>query len=592
VSLTAIVNQALALFPQVEGDVVDVQGKTLTLALARPTESRPGMVLEVVREGREIRHPRTGQLLGRAEQLLGRAVVTQISDKLTVATVEGAPVAPVQAGDRVRTPGGKVKLVLVKFLGPGVKTNLAEAISNEIYEGLTRSGRFTVVLGDQIALWLTEKQITPESFMAGTGVREAAERVKADNILSLYVTQVDRKPFLETRLFTAGARDPLMTQSAFVPPSIKPVEPGRFSGANAASTPAQTERKQRSLLARLLGWGDDPTAYSAAESPIQLREVARFPFAVVSMDVAVAPDDKVPRLTVTDGERVYVYKIVNRVLEAEWTYYARWLGRVISVQFADLNSDGTLEVVANRFDKRIGMSSLILGLKNGKADALSDTHDGILLAMDDTGAGVRQTLWSQRYREETFFDTGRIERFALTNGKLVKERTVAVPESFRATGATYATLFGKDSRALVYIDSQSRLHVDSATDDIWTSSTVLGGGLPKIEVVRYIERGGRSYFYRMEPTPLAVDLDGDGVQEIVVPQNQNETGLLAIVFKGPAGIRLQLVNSGFEGIVAGFGAIPGEDGGPPSLIAGIVRYASLARRSGDTQIIMAVSVDN
>jgi hypothetical protein len=93
----------------------------------------------------------------------------------------------------------------------------------------------------------------------------------------------------------------------------------------------------------------------------------------------------------------------------------------------------------------------------------------------------------------------------------------------------------------------------------------------------------------MEPTPLAVDLDGDGVQEIVVPQNKDENGVIAVVYSSVAGIRFQQVNSGFEGVIGGFGTIPGEDGTTPTLITAVVRYRSLLRAGGDTQIIMTVA---
>jgi hypothetical protein len=302
----------------------------------------------------------------------------------------------------------------------------------------------------------------------------------------------------------------------------------------------------------------------------------------------VAPADRIPRLAVTDGERVYVYRVVNRALEAEWTYYARWLGRVISVQLADLDGDGALEVVANRFDTKVGMSSLVLAQRNGKPESLIEPTDVILIAVDDQGTGVKRTLWGQRYREESFFHRGQADQFVIRNGKLVKEKPVPVPDRFRATGATFANLMGKDSRSLVYIDEQGHLRIHTGVEEMWRSTSVVGGGTYPIEVSRWTERGGRSYFYRMEPTPLAVDLDGDGVQEVVVPQNQSETGLLAVIFRGPAGLRFQQVNSGFEGIIAGLGAIPGEEGTPPALFAGVVRYKNVLKTAGETQIIMAV----
>jgi hypothetical protein len=49
------------------------------------------------------------------------------------------------------------------------------------------------------------------------------------------------------------------------------------------------------------------------------------------------------------------------------------------------------------------------------------------------------------------------------------------------------------------------------------------------------------------------------------------------------------VKSGFEGIIGGFGAIPGDDGAAPALITAVVRYRSFLKASGETQIIMTVA---
>ena len=150
-----------------------------------------------------------------------------------------------------------------------------------------------------------------------------------------------------------------------------------------------------------------------------------------------------------------------------------------------------------------------------------------------------------------------------------------------------SNIAGKGPRALVYVDERNRLAVAIEGEERWRSaSRVGGGGYLKLEVVRQIERGGRSYFYYMEPMPLAVDLDGDGIEEVVVPQNQTE-GWLAVAFRGPTGYRLQSINSGFEGTITGLGALPGE--GTPALIAAVVRFSGFFKTSGETQIIMTVS---
>jgi hypothetical protein len=583
-SFNALIGQTVALFPRVEGEVVEAQGRALTVSVGRKDGAQPGLALEVFREGREIRNPRTGQLLGRAEQALGRAVIGEVFDGFSTAAYDGEAARP---GDRVRTPAGKVKLTVMSLSGGGVKGNLVEAAVGELYEGLNRTGRFQLALGDQVGAWLAQQQISGEDAVQGRGIAEALARLGVENLLVLHFTQVQKKPFVEARVFSRGRQDAALQASLFVPPSVKPAAP--TAGFSSSDRAGATERKQKSLLERLLGWFTDNGNYSSAETSIPLKEVARYPFTVTSLDVGVAPADKIPRVVLTDGERIYLYRLVNQAFEPEWTFYARWIGRVISVQLADLAGDGSLAVVANRFETRIGMRSLIIGTKSGKPVVLADQIDDILIAVDERGTGVKQTLWAQRYREEGFFNKGQADQMVLRDGKLVKERSAVVPDSFRATGASFASVMGKGQRALAFIDEYHRLRITNGSEEIWRSSSSVGGGGQKIEVVRYIERGGRSYFYTMEPTPLAVDLDGDGVDELVVPQNQLEGGILAVIYRGPTGLRFQQVASGFEGVVAALGAIPGDDGGTPTLIAAVLRYSSFLKTSGETQIIMTTT---
>jgi hypothetical protein len=107
----------------------------------------------------------------------------------------------------------------------------------------------------------------------------------------------------------------------------------------------------------------------------------------------------------------------------------------------------------------------------------------------------------------------------------------------------------------------------------------------------YSSRTARTKSYKIEPTPLAVDLDGDGVDELIVPQNQVREGLVAVVFKGPAGFRLQSVNTGFEGGITALAAFKTADSPQPTLVAAVVRFSNFLKTSGETQIIMTVPQD-
>jgi len=584
-SMNVLVEQVLSLFPKVDGDVLEVAGDVVTLSAGRREGVVPGIELSVYREGRELRHPRTGAMLGRTEQAVGRVVIEQVQEAYSTGRLT-TPGADVRAGDRARVSAGKIKLTLVPFV-EGVKDGLASAAVQELAEGLNRTGRFQIAAGDAVAVALLQEGLSRQEILEGKGLANVARRFNLDNVLFVHLKMVQRKPYMDLRLVVLPGATTLMTSGLFVPPSVKAAAEGDFSASGRAQR-NQTARPQQSLLARLLTGELDSGAYSTGEGSIPLKEIAKFPFVVQGLDTAVAPADKVVRMVITDGQKVYLYRIVDRALEPEWTWTGDGSGSVFGVQLADLDGDGVLEVVVNRYHPNPGIlvKSLILGTKGGRPEVLVKDINQILLAVDPTGEGVKRTLWGQDFVQNGFWKKGQVDRLVLKDGRLVTEAKVAVPGSFRATGATFSNIGGKSAtRTLAFVDEHNRLRVATESEELWRSSSPVGQGTTKVIVESTIEKGGRNYVYLTEPNPLAIDLDGDGIEEIVVPQNQ-VPGRLAVIFKGPAGYRFQSLNSGFEGTITGLGAIPSDS--TPSLLVAVTRFYGVLTNAGDTQIIMTI----
>ena len=584
--LQAIVGQIVALFPRVAGEVIEVQGTTVTLSIGKREGLVPGAEMTLFREGRELRHPKTGEILGKTEKELGRLRIEQVQEAYSTGSV--APGSEVAAGDVARISAGKQRITVTALVA-GVRDNVVEAALTEIVEGLNRSGRFQVAMGDQLGVWAAQQGIKPEQFLEGKGLVEAAARFKVDHLLALHFKTVERKPFVEARFFTPPSTAAAVSSATFVPSSVRAAASPRerFSSGGDRQPP---QPKQRSLLARILGGELEAGSYSSGENSIPLKEVGRFAFPILAMDVSVAPKDQIPRVVFTDGEKIWLYRVVERALEPEWTYDERFAtpGKIVSVQLADLDGDGVFEVVANRYhpDPQILQTSFILRTKDGKPVTVAKESGQILWAVDAAGEGVKKVLWAQGFSSETFFRKGQASRVVLKGDRLVSEAPVRVPSTFRATGAAMANIAGKEIRALAYVDEFQRLRITIGTEETWRSSSPVGGGsFLKLELLKTStsNRSARSEFFNFEPVPVAVDLDGDGVDEIIVPQNQLE-GHMGIVFRGPAGYRFQSVNSGFEGIITALGAIPGEN--PPSIIAAVVRFNTFLKSSGETQIIM------
>src|SRR5262249_17965925 len=94
-SVGLLAEQIAALFPKLDGEVNEVQGTTLTIGIGRREGAIAGIELSLYREGRELRHPRTGELLGRAEQPVGRVMLQEVFEAYSTGKVtQGGDIQP------------------------------------------------------------------------------------------------------------------------------------------------------------------------------------------------------------------------------------------------------------------------------------------------------------------------------------------------------------------------------------------------------------------------------------------------------------------------------------------------------------------
>src|SRR3989441_12884086 len=141
-SLGGLVDQVLALFPKVDGEVIEVLDGTITLALGSRDGLISGVQLALYRQGRELRHPKTGEILGRTEQAVGRVVIRQVFESYSTGTAgQGSEVQP---GDRARVSAGKIKLRPVPIVEGGGKGGVGGAAGHEGIEALNPTGRLHI----------------------------------------------------------------------------------------------------------------------------------------------------------------------------------------------------------------------------------------------------------------------------------------------------------------------------------------------------------------------------------------------------------------------------------------------------------------
>ena len=100
--ITSLVAQVTALFPKVEGDVLKVEGTQVTLSIGQRDGVVAGVELMVIHEGDELKHPKTGEVLGKKEEMVGRVRVEDVAEAYSVARVTASKGSGIGPGDRAR----------------------------------------------------------------------------------------------------------------------------------------------------------------------------------------------------------------------------------------------------------------------------------------------------------------------------------------------------------------------------------------------------------------------------------------------------------------------------------------------------------
>ena len=132
-------------FPVIEGAVVSANGRDVRINLGKKKGLLPGMVVAITREGKELYHPVTKEVLGKYEEDMGRLELKEVGDDNASGLLVGEKKGDIKAGDRVRVWGGKIRVALIPA---NPEANIF--IIDQFADILEETGRFTVISGEQI----------------------------------------------------------------------------------------------------------------------------------------------------------------------------------------------------------------------------------------------------------------------------------------------------------------------------------------------------------------------------------------------------------------------------------------------------------
>jgi hypothetical protein len=491
-------------FPKVQGEVTAVQGDRLTLALGKKDGLMPGMVLTLWRDGKEILHPVTGAVIGRAEEEVGTVEVISVGDASSTASVKKKLKDP-KPGDKARITPRKINIALLPL-----RADRPEIIQG-LAERLNEFGRFSVLGNEKVTAFIKDRKQRDSAL-----VREMGTVFGLDAVISLGIyPSSEGKLMVTARIFytedasqldtivamldlKAGKQALVEIRPFFVPvkeeKSITPELPfvaryfaiGDFEGGG---------KIEYAFLdnARLHIYGLEPTGW---------REVWTENVPADYRQTTIESRDQMSSIAPPSGIQY------------------------INIDAADINGDGKAEIFVTAM-LRDRVFSYVVQFQDGAFRRVADIP-GFLRVITYPGHGIM--LIGQDYDPVTFF-AGAPKQYTWSGGKYVPGPELPLPRGLALYGFTFAD-FGEQAPFLVALDDEDRLIVYAKDTPLWKSEEqyvvlntfvykpVTGISAALSKPAAELDRSRR---VRLRGRILALDINGDGRDEILLPKNIGST---------------------------------------------------------------------
>jgi hypothetical protein len=477
-SVDDLASAILAYFPKVQGDVTAVQGDQLTIALGKKNALMPGMVLGLWRDGKEILHPVTGIVIGHVEEEVGSAEVTRVGDISSVAVVRKKLKEP-KPGDRARITPKKIHLALVPL-----RADRPEIIA-ELTERLNESGRCTVVDGEKVSAFLKDKPQKDSAL-----IKEMGRVFSLDVVVAVGVYPSEGRYLVTSKIFYAEDARPLATIVATM-----------------------------SLATRKDALGEIRPFFAPLKDEKSGAPAPALPFAAKHFVAADLDGDGTIEYVFSDGVRLHLYRQDPTGWREIWTEASPAISSRVQHLYlgaADINGTGRPQIFLTTMEDG-KVSSSVLEASDGTYRRIVKTP-GFFRVINYPGRGPM--LIGQDFDPERFF-VGTPKQYTWSGGKYNAGAEMPLPVGIGLYDFAFVN-FGEPGLLLVAFDERDHVLVYSKGTVIWKSEErYQGGGTEVVLPAANADKGDLKV--KIKGKILALDIDGDGKDEILLPRNVGGT---------------------------------------------------------------------
>lgn len=418
------------------------------------------------------------------------------------------------AAEAVANPA-KLLITPLWFHSPQDLTFLNRGILEMLATRLPREGRITVLQGakapqdDNDALKMAAKQ-------------------EADYVLTGGVTLFDNKVSTDLRLLEAGSGrialqfsrfgqrpgDVLDHIDALAKEIINLLSGGEGRTAPVAPQPAKPRAAAPPAPAASADWRSRPI------------DLAVNSLAAADMDGGGGTD-----LAVAGDQHIRLLTLAGQTLSplAQWDIPA--YEKILSLDAADLNSNGPAELYVTCLDQHQRLKSFVLEWRQGRLEVILENLPWFFRIIAPPGGpprllGQKQKLLGNdsafEMNDPNPFLAG-IYTLAWKQGRLAPGESLPAPESVNVFGVSQGPLLEAGSTSLAAYDERDRITLFSSDGrSRWRSSEPFGGSEAYLKIPSGLSQDQPGRFY-LPHRLLLTDLNQDGRHELMAASN-SETG--------------------------------------------------------------------
>ncbi|MFA5073115.1 MAG: VCBS repeat-containing protein [Nitrospirota bacterium] len=501
-SLNDFVQAISSYFPKIQGVITSVKGDILSASVGEQDGLKPGVILSLWREGKEIVHPETQQVLGRMEEMIGEAEVTDVKERSSFLKIIKKIKEPKQ-GDTARITPKKINIALVplRIDRPEIVRGLAER--------LQETGRFTVLENEKVIAFLRDKKQRDSSL-----IKDMGRSFKLDVVTALEIYPSERGKLLITmRMFYADDARLIDTVTAMLDLASK-------KETFADIKPFFASDKDDS------GFFSDGKIFTAEEK----GATKDLPFDAQLLAVGDLEGTGILRYVFSDGARLHIYRQESAGWREEWAEVRSFIDDVkhLHLDVGDINGNGKPEIfVTAMVNEKV--ISYVMEFQGGMYQRIA-AIPGFVRVLKHPGKGIG--LIGQSYNPVSFFE-GKPRQYTWSDGRYVVGSELALPKSVGLYGFVYADM-GDASPFLVALNDANQLVVYVHNNAIWKSADkypFVGVTVdkPLTGVDAALQKDERPDLQRLESTfkeqvklkgrILALDISNTGRDEVIVAKN-------------------------------------------------------------------------